>query len=217
VGNPDLSELRTAHLERVRAYCGELCPPERVQEAAEATFLDLAARMSASAAECRPEELLLRAARSAAAARLRVEVPSGHPLRPECEVMPELLAARANGELAGDERPIRAHVTACLVCETTLARLRRAEQRLAPLAWASPPPALTGAPPPALTGARAPEVARAIDAQPEPQPAPLPAQPAPPPAPGPQRPVPAAQPIVIRRRTGGLVGALRKAASRARR
>lgn len=41
--------------------------------------------------------------------------------------MPELLAARASGELRGDDRAIAHHVAGCAVCTATEARMQAAE------------------------------------------------------------------------------------------
>lgn len=185
-----LGAFRERERPRVFAYCAQACPPERVEQAAEAAFLDLVAR-ARSGEPGTGAEILLTALRSAAAGRALVEAVGGVAPGEECQAMPELLAARANGEL-GDGGPlVREHLESCPVCSATAARLERAEQ-----AYRQPGgEARAEAEPVAVR-----EAAAAAPIAPEPAPAP------PPPAPSPPAP------IIVRRRSGGLVGAVRKAA-----
>ncbi len=135
----------------VHAYCEVACAPELVSEAAEAAFLDFVGRLSAAdPGEQPPEALLLAATRSAAASRFAAPAPEAtapteatepahtgshrvrrRPVPPPqtrvCAAMPELLAARANGELRGDDRAIAHHVAGCAVCTATEARMQAAE------------------------------------------------------------------------------------------
>jgi hypothetical protein len=125
----------------VLSYCVEACPQGLIDDVARASFVDFVARVR-SAADRDPDldELLLRATRAAAAPRLRVAQPPsrlgarllGRTEQPAgkltCEAMPELLAAVANGELPGDEQPVRGHLEQCRTCQATAALMRRAEQ-----------------------------------------------------------------------------------------
>ena len=191
-----MSAFRERRLAEVKAYCQEMCAPGDIEEACDAAFLEFAARIRFAPPNDDPDRLLLKATRSAAGARAVIE-----PLDTagaECQAMPELLAARANGELPDDDRLIREHLRACIVCESSLARMHRAERRLG-LAVVPEPPLAVPEPP-----APEPPVA-----------APEPPAPEPPPAAAAAPPSPA--PIIVRRRTGGVVGAVRKAARSARR
>lgn len=202
MGHPDLilpaggdavAELRAAELGRVRAYCAGLSPGGEVDEVIEAAFLELRARASTGGEESL-KELLRKSLRSAAAARTEVQPHEGVVPGPECLAMPELLAARSNGELPGDDRAVLGHLAGCPVCQTTLVRMRHAEEVLG-----------GGGPLPEPT---------AVSVPPAPEPEPPRAPPAPPPR---AAPPPPPQPIIVRRRSGGLVGAIRKAARDARR
>jgi hypothetical protein len=180
------------------------------------------------------ERELLRATRSAAAGRFLVVVPQGRPelsLAPECRAMPELLALHANGERPGDEALIAGHLAGCAVCAHTLARVQEAERafahgtgvlpaleieattvdttrfpaRPAPPRPADPTPAAN--PPPAP----GPSPAAAASSRPGSQKS----NPTPEPESTPQdRPLRSQMPLepggAYRRRTGGLVGVIRK-------
>jgi hypothetical protein len=214
VGYPDLTEtLSQEQLERVRAYCTEMCPGDFVEDATAAALLDFRARAGTAGPTDDVDELLARSIRSAAAARADPRVGSATSPGPECLAMPELLAARANNELPGDDRVIRQHLNECIVCETTFARMRRAEQILAVAGgFDESAEAVAEAKPEAVAEAEA-------------EPAPGPRAPSPPTPPAPPPPSatpgpPTAPPpptIVVRRRSGGLVGAVRKAARNAMR
>ncbi len=145
--------FREAHIDIVRAYCEVACAPELVAEACDAAFLDFVGRLSADPAEQGLDAVLLAATRSAAARRFpapedlavsdtsagaagaaaAADPPRGrrHPDGPPdtriCAAMPELLAARANGELRGDDDAIAGHITGCPVCAAGEARLQAAE------------------------------------------------------------------------------------------
>jgi hypothetical protein len=80
------------------------------------------------------DRTLLRATRSAAAGRFLVVVPQGRPelsLAPECRAMPELLALHANDKRPGDEALIAGHLAGCAICAHTLARVQEAERAFA--------------------------------------------------------------------------------------
>ncbi len=188
-GDPDaISTFREEHLEKIRAYCNVACTAELVDAAVTAGFLDFVARVS----ERRPAEddlqlVLLRATRAAAAPRMTAEDGQA-----ECAAVPELLAARANGELPGSDRGLQEHLRGCTVCQGISAQISRAVE-----AFLSP----------AGTPARAEAPAAAV-APAEPPPAATAAPGSPPVRPGPaQPPLPAP---TVRRRTGGLAGAIRK-------
>ncbi len=75
-----------------------------------------------------PEDLLRKATREVAAGRM------GHALEPgdpRCVAMPELLAARVNGELPGSERLVIEHLADCVTCQASAARLEQAETAFA--------------------------------------------------------------------------------------
>ncbi len=129
-----LHGFRDAHEAAVRAYCATVCAPEIVDQAVDASFGDLFGRLRAvGAANADLEALLLKAARSAAAGRFAVEVPDSAPADQTdiCPFVPELLAARANGELDDGETELSRHVRTCAVCGGSEARMRAAERAYA--------------------------------------------------------------------------------------
>jgi hypothetical protein len=244
-----IETLSPDQLERIRSYCAEMCQAEVVDEATSAAILDFHARLQTAADEDF-DELLAKAARTAAAARSDLRVgPAGSPSA-ECLAMPELLAARANDELPGDDRVIRQHLSECIICATTFARMRRAEQilavsveltdeRVAEEAPAQPEPVAEEEPEPVAE--EEPEMAPEPEPEqePEPEPEPVAAEEEPEPEPVAEEesepepepvaeeepePKPAKAPapdepptIVVKRRQGGLVGALGRAARNAMR
>jgi hypothetical protein len=129
---------------KVREYCVLVCPAKDVEEATFAAFVDFLGRLDVVGAGVDLEDLLWNATRSAAAGRAdvrteprEVRAPAPHrttfrkpPATTEpgaiCRAMPELLAAYANGELAGHEQ-LDAHLVGCSICRTTATRFRRAE------------------------------------------------------------------------------------------
>lgn len=164
-----LSAFREQHADRIEAYCRVACSADRIDEATEAAFVDFVGRVSEQrVADDGLEATLARAVRSAAAPRIPIE--GGHR---DCAAVPELLAARANGELPGSDQFLREHLRDCPVCQGTRTRFDRAERVVASLV-AKPAPPAPARPAPAETSP-------------------------PPPA-----------PIIVRRRSGGLVGAVRK-------
>jgi hypothetical protein len=215
-----ISAFRELHLRQMTAYCDVACAPELVDEAVGAAFVDFLGR--ATQGQHRDEELealLLDATRAAAAARIRVEARQA-----ECFAVPELLAALANHELPGDDRVLREHLEDCPVCQGTRTLTEQAELAFwpEPAAEAVAEPEAVVAPEPVVV-APEPVVAEPEPAiaEPEPLAEPEPAEPepvaepeppVPPPAPAPPpSPEPAPQPpVVVRRRSGGLVGAIRK-------
>jgi hypothetical protein len=106
----------------VRAYCDELCVPELADDAVRAAFVDFLGRLRQTDEEIDLDELLRKAARSAAAVRMPV-VPNA-----ACAAMPELLAADANHERRGDAAAIQRHLERCASCRRTAARLMQAER-----------------------------------------------------------------------------------------
>jgi hypothetical protein len=122
----------------VREYCASLCPAGLVDEATLAAFVDFLGRLEHAGEDADVDELVLQATRTSAAGRLRIVGPrsalgrllgrGGQPgNQPECQSMPELLAAEANGELPAEQRGHRQHLQHCAVCKVTAARLREAE------------------------------------------------------------------------------------------
>jgi hypothetical protein len=216
LGDTDLSAtdiaFRESRAPRVQAYVERVCLPDVADEATSAAFVDFLARAAAEPhTDGELDVLLLHGTRSAAASRFAVAVPMGHPelaLSAECRAMPELLATHANGESPGDEQLIADHLVDCAICAHTLTRMQAAEQAFA--AAASKLPALEIEETTVDLGKARPRPAppsRPANPQPSPQPEnqsnPR-IQPATPaarqePPPGPRR-----------RRSGGLVGAIRR-------
>ncbi len=122
-GDPDAAAgFFDARAPSVREYCGELADAELVDEATLAAFVEFLARVR-TAPRADADELLRRSARTTAVARM--------PLRDTweqvCRDVSELLAARANGELAHHERAIAKHIERCSLCQHTVERLAQAE------------------------------------------------------------------------------------------
>jgi hypothetical protein len=118
----------------VQAYCRTLCAPGDVDEAILAAFLEFLARASGAGADADLDLLLVKSARGAAATRMVLNTTA-----PECLAMPEVLAARANGEDIRDERPFATHLDGCATCRETAARLLDAEQALKTEPTSEPP------------------------------------------------------------------------------
>ena len=218
VATTGIEAFRDAQLPRVRAYVAVVCSPERSDEAGSAALVDLLARTGGEPAPATQlERELLRATRSAAAGRFNVVVPIGRPefqLTPECQAMPELLALHANGERPEDEVLIAGHPASCAACAHTLDRMREAERAFArgvgelptleaeetivdtSKARAAPTPLRPGGPNPVPGGSNPvpqPELSLARGSRPYDPPA-----------------APGAPVATHRRRSGGLVGAIRK-------
>jgi hypothetical protein len=230
----------------VYAYCAEVCRRDQVEQAVIASFTDFLGRVRAAGQEADLDELLRKSTRIAASSRMHVS--GGRDAT--CRSLPELIAARANGELPHDEGPIKAHLKRCRSCRQAAQRLVDAEDALvgpatrqppeevraawlliaskdAPLDKSAeaapqsaaespapepepPPPPPTPEPPPPPPAPEPPE-----PPPPEPPEPPTPPDPAPPPLPEPPTPVAegsSPQPVRMRRRTGGLIGAARRAA-----
>jgi hypothetical protein len=247
----------------VHEYCAQVCPSEYVEEAVFASFADFLGRARAAGAEADLDDLLRKSARTAAASRMDVS----NKRDPACRSMPELIAARANGELPHDEGPINEHLERCRPCRQTAQRLVEAEDALVRppsrqssnevrTAWlviasreagardpdaggkvsASEPEAPTAEPEAPTAEPEAPTAEpEAKDSEPqtwlpEPAAAVMPAEPAPAPEPPaaeapppaereaaaaqPSPPPPSLEPVRVRRRSGGLIGAARRAATR---
>jgi hypothetical protein len=218
----------------VYAYCHEVCTRDRVEDAVLASFADFLGRLRAAGAEADLDDLLRKSTRTAAAGRMQV-----HSREATCQSLPELIAARANGELPHDEGPIKDHLEKCRACRQAAQRLVEAEDALVAPAGRQPPEeiraawlliASKGAEPAegeAALETPAPEPEPPSPAPAPPVPDPLPPAPAPeppPPAPDPESPpqpaatatpgpeTPSPQPVRARRRTGGLIGAARRVA-----
>jgi hypothetical protein len=210
----------------VYQYCAQICPTQQVEEAVLAAFADFLGRVRAAGADADLDDLLRKSTRSAAASRMRVAKSRD----PVCRSMPELIAARANGELPHGEGPINAHLETCRSCRQTAQKLVDAEDALAQPASRQPPEEVRTAwlliaakgqpavPPTPREEVQAPEPA---PDPPAPPPHPQPAVPPTPreevqarepagqaPAPAPDPP----EPVRVRRRRGGLIGAARRVA-----
>jgi hypothetical protein len=119
----------------VREYCVELCSSDRVDEATLAAFVDLLGRAANSPPEADADEILRRAARTAAAGRFEVAEP-----RPDvCGASPELLAARINGELTQSVDALEQHLKECTACRGIAARLTEADPALSGAGGEAPP------------------------------------------------------------------------------
>jgi hypothetical protein len=136
-----IAGFRDAHVDKVRAYCAVACEPGKANDACEAAFVDFLGRaLTTPESERQLEELLLKATRSAVAARFRVPDTAAPPTRPQlCAATPELLAARANGELPADDHGLSAHLKHCARCRASAAQIERADAALgASLGWWEP-------------------------------------------------------------------------------
>jgi hypothetical protein len=207
-----MAAFREARLPRVRAYVAEVCSPEHSEEAISATFVDFQARAPDDAGTGdHLDRVLLRATRSAAGGRFAVVVPQGRPelsLTAECRTMPELLALHANGERAGDEALIGDHLSRCAICAHTLSRMQRADRAFSratgelPALEIEPTSVDTTKAPPPTDRPATPPIPGGHNAPPEPESAfgrgSRPSGAGPPPG------------APYRRRSGGLVGAIRK-------
>lgn len=129
-----IASLYDESLPRVHAYCELVCPPERVQDAVRACFLDFLARLElVGVSDAGLTSLLLKATRSAAASRTVVAAPASQGPASEvpsagavCWSMCELFAAQANGELPSENGLVE-HLQHCPVCQLTRSRLSEAE------------------------------------------------------------------------------------------
>jgi anti-sigma factor RsiW len=143
--NPDaLAKFYDERAGRVREYCVLACQAPLIEEATFAAFIDFLGRLTEAGPEADLDDLLRKATRSAAAGRAEVRVETREVVEPArhrrsarkpaptagpgpiCQAMPELLAAYANGELAGHEQ-LDEHLAGCSVCRTTATRFRRSE------------------------------------------------------------------------------------------
>ena len=109
----------------VHGYCASICPPEDVDRAALAAFVEFLDRASGAGSDDDLDLLLVKATRSSAAGRIGVRSSSA-----VCRAMPEVLAARANGEHLREEQAFAAHLDECATCRETATRLLDAEQSL---------------------------------------------------------------------------------------
>jgi hypothetical protein len=144
VGDEDaLAGFREAHAGSVQAFCATVFSDDQLYVVIDAAFLDFAARvrqdLTVEAADDLGE-ILLKATRSAAAGRVNVTSAG------DCAAVPELLAARANGELP-NEPPLSAHLASCPACAALDDRLRHAERRFREAEQGDRAPALAPAEP----------------------------------------------------------------------
>jgi hypothetical protein len=159
-GDPDaLLGFRDAHEPAVRAYMEEtVCSEDRVDEAVDSSFTDMFGRLTADDDESTDlEALLLVSARSAAAGRFEVSSDGPHGPDPICLSVPELLAARDNGELESAEQ-LELHIERCPTCQGSAGRMREAERR-----FAAAMPGAAPAEPEATPEPRSPARSRAGD------------------------------------------------------
>jgi hypothetical protein len=138
-GDPDaVAGFYDARAAGIREYCASVVAAELVDEATLASFIDLLGRVREANDGGDLDELLLKATRTAAAARTRVYLPAsrfgrllGRRERPApeavCHSTPDLLAAEANGELAAAPAALLQHIRHCTACKTTAARIHGAE------------------------------------------------------------------------------------------
>ncbi len=110
----------------MRAYCAVTCEPGQVEDACDAAFVDFLGRtLIGTHGDRELEELLLKATRSAAVARFRAPTAPASSRPERCAAVPELIAARANDELA-DDHALIAHVRHCVRCQESAALIGRA-------------------------------------------------------------------------------------------
>jgi len=204
-----LSGLTTRRGAAVLAYTEHVARPGRSVDAAAAAFVHF--RRAVVAADdpydVDPERTLLRGTRFAAAAAaprelpLRVRLRGSGTGRSACELVPELLAARAEGELSpADTERLSRHLTRCAPCSAAEARFRAGERAYReapdapPVAFAAqaimeallhcapstasarkeqPAPAVAAAPPPRAEAEPVAPVQEPVEREPEPEPAPV--------------------------------------------
>jgi hypothetical protein len=132
-----LSGLTTRRGAAVLAYAEQVARPGRSVDAAAEAFAQFRRAVVAAADpyDVDPERTLLRGTRFAAAAAAPRELPLRVRLRGSgagpsaCELVPELLAARAEAELsAADEQRLGRHLTRCAPCSAAEARFRAGER-----------------------------------------------------------------------------------------
>ena len=127
----------------VLAYCELVCAPGRAGEAATETFSQFRAAVASAQnlADLEPDALLISLTRHAAADRAPAppisqrRVGTRRPGRSPCELISELLVARAEDRLTpADRERLDRHLERCDVCRATAQRFRSAE-----LAYRDPP------------------------------------------------------------------------------
>jgi hypothetical protein len=124
-----------AHAPSVLQYCAEICPAELIDEATLAAFVDFRGRLLSAPPDADLDQLLARATRVAAASRM--DVPDAQ--HPECRLLPELVAARLNGETRHGEHTVNAHARSCRACQRTVERLAGAEDAMVRAPTVEPP------------------------------------------------------------------------------
>ena len=126
-GDPDALEgYYDAHAGTVHEYCAQLCPAARISEAVLAAFTDFLSRVTTAQPDVDLDELLRKSARVAAASRMDLTGMRD----PVCRFVPEVIAARTNGEHRRDPVAVDKHLDACRFCQTTAQRLLDAEETL---------------------------------------------------------------------------------------
>jgi hypothetical protein len=109
----------------VRAYCEAICPPSAADDATLAAFVEFVARADGAGPDEDLDLLLVKATRGCAAGRMAIGAS-----QPICRAMPEVLAARANGEDRRDSRAVEVHIDQCATCHETARRLLDSEEAL---------------------------------------------------------------------------------------
>ena len=184
----------------VQQYCSLVAAMERIDEAANAALLNFLARAMTAPADADPDDLLRKALREVAAARMEFRAGNGgsDAVDPICLAVPELLAARRNQELPGSEALLEEHLQGCEICRFTAARLEGAESAFGSMFGGE----LYRRTRDQWLGLASAEVS-AAETKPVPEPARATPQGAPT-EPGPQ------PSIQTRRRSGGLLGAVKR-------
>jgi putative zinc finger protein len=119
----------------VLAYCEWVCAPGHTLDAAAEAFARFRATVVAAPQldDVDPEAMLLSATRHAAAERAPAPPPPGRMGLPvpgwySCPLVPELLAARADGQLSGaDLRRLERHLERCAPCQESERRVQAGE------------------------------------------------------------------------------------------
>jgi hypothetical protein len=196
----------------VHEYCAQVCPDEQVEEAVLASFTEFLGKVRAAGPDADPDDLLRKSTRTAAASHMEVS----NIRDPACRTMPELIAARANGELPRDGGPISAHLEHCRSCRHTVQQLVEAEDAI--VRPASGQPSQDVRTTWLLIASREAGASKVVPPVPPatepPEPPTAPEPPKTPEHPAHAEPSPAPQPVPVRRWTGGLIGAARRAAAR---
>src|SRR3954471_19173573 len=138
----DLAAFYDRRAAAALAYCSRLCAPEAIADAVEASFARVFEAAAAGEATDEPAlDARLRSAVRSEAARRASPAGAGVPARRllerladpnrggACELMPALLAARADGSLSsGDLERMQSHLRRCADCRAAEHRFQEAER-----------------------------------------------------------------------------------------